>query len=247
MSIVNHEKLTAGISLSNKEKAIAILNSLETRDQVAPGYISEERYIQHNLMIADNKPGFMALQSWLPEDNKVNLIRVFEDGDYVFIHAGYNLGGAMVGMDIFRFENGKAAEHWDNLELVPTGTTFEAMTEGPLTADDLDKTAANKSLITSYMQLVILEGGQDKLTDFIDRNNYTEHQPVISASLKYSRIHFVLGEGNFIMVQSEGELDGKPAGLYDLFRVANDQVVEHWSTVEVILAREDWQNENGKF
>jgi predicted SnoaL-like aldol condensation-catalyzing enzyme len=246
MSTTNYVQ-EAAIALTNKEKALAILNCLETRDQVGPTYISEERYIQHNLMIPDNKPGFMALRQWLPAGNKVNIIRTFSDGDYIFLHCGYNLGGPMVGMDVFRFDSGKAVEHWDNLQLVPQSATFESMTEGPVLANDLDKTAANKSLVENYAQLVFVNGQQDHRIDFIDQHNYAEHQPPISGNLQYNHIYLVLGEGNFIMVQSEGQLDGKPVGLYDLFRVANNRIVEHWNTMEEIAARENWQNENGKF
>jgi predicted SnoaL-like aldol condensation-catalyzing enzyme len=246
MSTFNLETAADAVKQSNKEKAFAILHSLETRDSVGPGFISDDRYVQHNHMIADNKPGFLGLQSWLPENNKVIILRAFEDGDYVFVHAGYDLGGPIVGMDIFRFENGKAVEHWDNLQMVPPAATFEGMTAGPVTAGDLDKTATNKSLVVTYATLILVENQENKLPDFINVSNYKEHQPAVSG-LHYNHIHLVLGEGDFILVQSEGELDRKPVGLYDLFRVANDQIVEHWNTVEEIPARENWQNPNGKF
>ncbi|MDQ1388485.1 MAG: hypothetical protein QOF56_1939 [Acidobacteriaceae bacterium] len=39
-----------------------------------------------------------------------------EDGDFVFTHTEYTFAiGHRVGFDIFRFENGKMVEHWDNL------------------------------------------------------------------------------------------------------------------------------------
>lgn len=46
----------------------------------------------------------------------MNTARVFEDGDYVFAHSDYNFFGPKIGFDIFRFENGKIVEHWDNLQ-----------------------------------------------------------------------------------------------------------------------------------
>jgi hypothetical protein len=38
------------------------------------------------------------------------------DGNVVFAHTDYNVFGPKVGFDIFRFEDGKIVEHWDNLQ-----------------------------------------------------------------------------------------------------------------------------------
>ena len=65
--------------------------------------------------------------------------------------------------------------------------------------------------------------------------------------LKYDRIHRVLGEGNFVLVVSEGSFGGKPTSFYDLFRLENGKIAEHWDTLEPIPGRDQWKNDNGKF
>ena len=65
--------------------------------------------------------------------------------------------------------------------------------------------------------------------------------------MKYDRIHKVLGEGNVVLVMSEGTFGGKPTAFFDLFRVANGKIAEHWDTIETIPARSEWKNQNGKF
>jgi predicted SnoaL-like aldol condensation-catalyzing enzyme len=65
--------------------------------------------------------------------------------------------------------------------------------------------------------------------------------------MKYSQVHKVLGQGNFVLVISEGEIVGKPTSFYDLFRVHQGKIAEHWDTMETIPARADWKNQNGKF
>ena len=65
--------------------------------------------------------------------------------------------------------------------------------------------------------------------------------------MKYDRIHQVLGEGDFVLVVSEGSFGGKPTSFYDLFRVEGGKIAEHWDTIETIPAKNDWKNQNGKF
>lgn len=46
---------------------------------------------------------------------------------------------------------------------------------------------------------------------------------------------------------SEGKFGGKPTAYYDLFRVENNKIVEHWDVLETIPAKDQWKNKNGKF
>ena len=50
---------------------------------------------------------------------KANVIRVFEDGNYVFTHTKYDFFGPKAGFDVFRFEDGKIVEHWDAIQQIP--------------------------------------------------------------------------------------------------------------------------------
>ena len=65
--------------------------------------------------------------------------------------------------------------------------------------------------------------------------------------LKYNKIHKVLGEGNFVLVVNEGHFGKDYNAFYDLFRVENRKIAEHWDVIEPIPAKENWKNNNGKF
>jgi predicted SnoaL-like aldol condensation-catalyzing enzyme len=65
--------------------------------------------------------------------------------------------------------------------------------------------------------------------------------------VKYDRVHKILGEGNFVLVIAEGSFGDQPTAYYDLFRIENGKIVEHWDTLEAIPARSEWKNPNGKF
>jgi predicted SnoaL-like aldol condensation-catalyzing enzyme len=196
----------------------------------------------------------------------VNTVRVLQDGDFVFAHTDYNFFGPKIGFDIFRFEDGKIVEHWDNLQEKPTAAnpSGHTMTDDATEVVDLEKTADNKALVRSFVDDILVNGRLEKLTSYFDGDNYIQHNPQIGDGLlglgaalevwakqgitmKYDRIHHVLGEGNFVLVASEGTLGGQLTSFYDLFRVEKGKIAEHWDTIETILPKEQWKNENGKF
>ena len=134
---INSEK---SMNLSNKEKAVALLNSIETGDQAALRYVNPEKYTQHNLAVGDGLAGFGAVLKALPKNSaKVNVIRSFSDGDYVFTHTDYNFFGPKIGFDLFKFEDGLIVEHWDNLDEKATtpNPSDRTQIDGPTTITDL--------------------------------------------------------------------------------------------------------------
>lgn len=252
--------------MTNKEKVVALLKSIETGAAEPVGYINASKYIQHNLGVADGLAGFGALLKALPPNSaKVNTVRAFEDGDFVFTHTDYNFFGPKIGFDIFRFENGLIVEHWDNLqETAKPNPSGHTMIDGPAVSTNLHKTEENKKLVKQFVEDILVNGKMDKLAGYFNGDNYIQHNPLIpdqlsglgkalgewakqGITMKYSKIHKVLGEGNFVLVVSEGDLAGKHNAFYDLFRVENGKIVEHWDTIEPIPAQADWKNNNGKF
>lgn len=260
--IKNQEKM----EISNKEKVVALLKSIETGDSVPVSYINPNKYIQHNLGVADGLAGFGALLSQLPPNSaKVNTVRAFEEGDLVFTHTDYNFFGPKIGFDIFRFEDGKIVEHWDNLqETAKPNPSGHTMIDGTTELKDLDKTEANKMLVRNFVDDILVNGKMEKLAGYFDGDNYIQHNPNIPDQLsglgatlgelakqgiflKYDKMHKVLGEGNFVLVVSEGHFGKDHNSFYDLFRVENGKIAEHWDVIEPMTPKENWKNNNGKF
>jgi predicted SnoaL-like aldol condensation-catalyzing enzyme len=65
--------------------------------------------------------------------------------------------------------------------------------------------------------------------------------------MRYTKNHQILGQGNFVLSVSEGMFAGKETSFYDLFRIENDKIVEHWDVIETIMPKSEWRNNNGKF
>ncbi|MCM1989396.1 LysM peptidoglycan-binding domain-containing protein [Oceanirhabdus seepicola] len=253
--------------LSNSEKVVAVLNSIETGDSEAIAYINPEKYIQHNLSAGDGLEGFGQLLSMLPPgSSSVDVVRVFEDGDYVITQTDYNFFGPKVGFDIFRFEDGLIVEHWDNLaeKIVEPNPSGRTQLDGVTEVVELDKTEENKALVKDFVETVLMAGKFDVMGEYFDGDNYIQHNTQIADGLSglgqamaamaeqeiymvYEENHMILGQGNFVLSVSEGTFGGQKVAYYDLFRVENGKIAEHWDVIENILNKEEWKNDNGKF
>lgn len=247
-----------------KVQICALLKGIETGDPKAVSVVNESKYIQHNPLTREGNVGLAELFKRLAKTSpRVEIVRVFEDGDYVFAHTDYDFNVVDVGFEVFRFEGGLVVEHWDNLQSKPDSPnpSGHTMLDGPTEATDLDKTEENREFIRSFVEDVLVSNQLDKLGHYIDSENYTEHNPHMEDGLpalrealsgndktrKYDKIHRLLAEGSFVVCVSEGYLDDNHVSFYDLFRVANGKIVEHWDTVDPVPPRSEWVNNNGKF
>ena len=238
-------------------------------DAAATTGLLAEDYIQHNPAVPT---GAAPIIGFLPalKDSGIQLTthRLIAEGDLVVAHNLYENaqafgGDTLVAFDVFRIENGQLAEHWDNLAPLagpnPSGRT---QLDGPTDITDLDKTAANKALVTGFVETILMNGEVERITDFISTETYLQHNTGIAdgldglgaalgamaeqgISMVYSDLHIVVAEGNFVFTASEGTLGDAPTAFFDLFRVKEGKIVEHWDIVASIP--DQMAHDNGKF
>ena len=233
--------------------------------------VANADYIQHNPFIPTGLEPFIEMLPVLQEaGTTAENIRMFEDGNHVFMHNIWRNAapfGAdeMVAFDIIRVdENGKVAEHWDALQPLVTETASgRTQTDGPTEVTDLDKTEENKALAVSLVEDVLMGKGPSKITDYISAESYAQHNPMIAVGLsgiveavealtaqnnmfQYTKIHAVLGEGNFVLTVSEGQWNGTTNAFYDLFRMEDGMIVEHWDVIQPVPT-DGLANTNGMF
>ncbi|MFI7004441.1 nuclear transport factor 2 family protein [Nocardia sp. NPDC050175] len=214
-------------------------------------------YKQHSSLAADGPEALRKLVTGLGPDFHYEGARVIADGNLVALHGVYTGFGPdpLVGFDIFRVDaNGKLAEHWDALTpLVPNTASGRTQTDGPTEVTDKDKTEANRALVTEFAQKVFVDADYSVLTDYISTETFHQHNPEAADGLAgfgaavakwgeqgkklvYKKVHKVIAEGDFVLLQSEGEF-GVPVAYYDLFRVQNGKLVEHWDVIAPIPAQ----------
>ena len=256
------------MTLTHKEKVHKLLKGIETGDPEAVTVVNEAKYIQHNPLTKEGSEGLAELFKRLSKMSPtVELVRVFQDGEYVFAHTDYDFNVVEVCFEVFRFEDGLAVEHWDNLQDKPATANLSGhtMTDGTIETTDLDKTEENREFIRSFVNEVLINEDIDKLNHYVNKKTYIEHNPTMSDGvgalqlalrkltpegkrvIQYKKLHRVLSEGSFVLCMSEGYYSGIHSSFNDLFRVEDGKIVEHWDTIDVVPLKSEWKNDNGKF
>lgn len=243
-------------------KATAVLESLAGGNPEAiMNYIHPDQYIQHNHGLPDGRAAMLGALAHLKEiGTKVSIKRTLADGDYVALHSEYDFFGPKIGFDIFRFENGLIVEHWDNIQdRVEKTPSNHTMIDGPATIKDIGKTEVNKAVVKSYVENILFGKNPDLLASYFAGDHYIQHSPHtgLGAALRglkernvefrYTHLHQVIGQGDFVLTVSEGLFDGQHTSFYDLFRVEDGKIAEHWDVIEAILPAEKRKNPNSRF
>ena len=251
---------------AKKDQIRALLKSIETGDPGPVAVVNETKYIQHNPQTQEGSEGLAALFKRLSETSpRVNIVRAFEDGDFVFGHTEYYFVSRRIGFEVFRFEDGHAVEHWENIQARKgPNAAGRSMVDGPVEATDLDLTEQNRAIVRSFAETVLFGGRLDQLAEYIGAAAFADHNPRLTGDvtalraaleamkdggrqIDYQQVHRVLAEGSFVLCVSEGNADGVHSAFYDLFRAGAGKLVEHWDTTEKVVPRSEWKNDNGKF
>ncbi|EMY32789.1 hypothetical protein D477_018314 [Arthrobacter crystallopoietes BAB-32] len=209
-------------------------------------------YRQHSPLAPDGPEALRDFVGHLPQEFRFEPLRILEDGEMVAIHCVY-YGLAptpVVAFNVFRVEGERLAEHWEVLApLAHDSVSGRSQVDGPTEVSDPEKTVANKALLAEFAQKVLVERDLRVAENYI-APDFAQHNPeaadgVAGAEaalamwatqgrpLIHRRIHRILGEGNFVLTVAEGEF-GVPVALYELWRVEDGRIVEHWDVIQPV-------------
>ena len=248
---------------------LALIEIFRNRDATAIDRFFSDPLVQHDPNLPDGIAGlrtFVAEVAKSPTSN-ITIYRTLVDGDLVMLHSKYEnlpgFSGPVIAFDVFRFKNGRIVEHWGGQTPEsgpnPSGHT---QVDGPTTVVDRERTEANRNLVRTFKQVVTVELRFDRVDEFIDGDHYIQHASRVGdgvARMK-ARVSEVakpggtqallprryVAEGNFVLAIVEAHTE-PPTANYDLFRVENGKIAEHWDVLSVIPPRNQWKNANGPF
>ncbi len=229
------------------------------------------RYTQHSAGVADGKEGFLAFFGPFLKRNPIRdiqVVRSIEDGQYVFCHVYQSLNNGeakWVTADLFDTDaDDKIIEHWDVIqEFAEETVSGRSMVDGPTEVEDLHLTKENKALVQRFVEEVLQGGRGEKVTEFISETQYDQHNPQVGDGLagfgkylaeasakgevlEYVKVHRLIGQGNFVVTYSHVRVGEADHAVFDIFRIKDQKIVEHWDVMEKIGPKESWNN-SGKF
>ncbi|WP_229316954.1 nuclear transport factor 2 family protein [Larkinella sp. C7] len=215
--------------------------------------IIADNYIQHSLMVKPGKAGLLealkAMQQMPKPTNPAKpFMRLIAENEYVVTNLGFELGGKhMAVVDLFRLRNGQVIEHWDAVQQQPETTlNGHPMMDGAVDVEDMRRTEANKKVVEAFCRRVLIGQEIDALSDYVS-SDLIQHKPEIANGrdglwhyLQQTKEDFaihkvlrIIGEGNFVVVQSEGLLNRKSGTFYDIFRLNQGKIVEQWGVQQL--------------
>lgn len=230
-------------ALSKTEKVKALLEQGigDARPDVVDALLGPS-YRQHNPRVADGRGGLLGYVTWLQsaphsERVSVDVVRVFEDGDFAFAFSHYvRHGHDVVGVDVFRFDGEFFGEHWDAGE-VARGDVFG----GPVSIDEGASAEASKAVVASFVDRVFI--GHDDAGFDVVAADVIQHEEHLGAGRDGWRAGLVgtrhevkrtLAQGDFVLVLSHVFVGDTDAAVYDWFRVKDGAIVEHWQVSEAV-------------
>lgn len=231
-------------------------------------------YIQHNPLAPDGAETLknlgVSVHQQFP-DFRYDIKRVVSEGDLVLVHSNVVATPGARGQavfDIFRFQGGKIAEHWDVGQDVPessaNGNDMFSTESWPRTEWPGPRwlTAYDKKLVTKAFEQLIVRKDLSALDRYWGAE-YHQHNPNIADGVAGARAGLggyfeafpqlkvtpkrVIAEGDLVAVHSHyvnapGE---RGQAVVDLFRVRGGKIVEHWDVLQDVPATA--ANDNGMF
>jgi len=238
-------------TLSNKQQVLSFYKLIvgQRKAELIPEFIMEN-YKQHNPTVAQGRAGITSMINYLktlpppPQGAPSPIIRAIQGGDFVVTHLDVQfMGKRMVVIDLFKLKGGMLAEHWDVIQEIPdqTGQAITA-TNGTRAIDQTASAENSKQVVNAFYQSVI----NKQLPAAFINPDYVEHDPSVVSGGKglaeylltgpgrEIKIHRVIAEGNFAVVQSQFKRGGKAFVFYQIFRVEDGKIAEHWSVEQAV-------------
>jgi predicted SnoaL-like aldol condensation-catalyzing enzyme len=121
----NWRVMASDVEANKRAVVTSYTLALNDKDADAASVYLHPHYKQHNPTVADGIAGWRAMVNWIKTERptfSVEIKRVIGEADFVVLHVHMKENDrdrGRAGVEIFRLEDGKIAEHWDILQPIP--------------------------------------------------------------------------------------------------------------------------------
>lgn len=225
-----------------------------------------DRYTQHSTGVADGVEGFVDFFDPFVANNperEIRVVRSIVEGSFVFLHVYQNINNGAakwVTADMFDTDdNDKIIEHWDVIAPYSDASSLNGQTQvdGPCQVIEEERTEQNKAFVASFVDDVLVNHRGELIIDYVADTCIQHNQNLPDgvdalaafmagpgADMIYRNVFKIIGQGNFVMVYSQ-VFFGQELAVFDLFRVEDGKIVEHWDNSEPVP--QGVQPNSGKF
>ncbi|MEM9857765.1 MAG: nuclear transport factor 2 family protein [Bacteroidota bacterium] len=212
--------------------------------------IVAEDYIQHNPNIETGRAGLLKAIEFLkqlpePKEPSPPQMKMIADGAYVAAHLNVELDGEVKSVvDVFKLQNGTLVEHWDAvMDISQFNISHDPGVGSVLNEATSEITLENKCVIANYSNEILINRQLSSLSDFISEGYFFHDSKfeksegdfmVFQNDRVIEKVHRVLGEGNHVFTQATGLINREKAVIYDIYRLKEKKIEEHWSVFQRI-------------
>ena len=103
----------------------ALIDIFRKKDRTVVDRYFAESFVQHDPALADGLAGMKSFAAEVANSptSDITIYRTLVDGDFVLLHSRYQgitrYSGSAIAFDLFRFKDGKIAEHWGGQQPEP--------------------------------------------------------------------------------------------------------------------------------
>ena len=190
-----------------------------------------------------------------PVEADMEILRMFEDGDHVFIQARRTPrdgGPPWITMELLQTGAGASApvgRRFVAAQVIQRANPDLTMVGGERDMRDIEDTALNKARVKAFIEDVLVDRRLDLLWDYVDRGNFVSHNPRVEGGgpgfLRFIRNEMrsatpmrlyspsiLVGQGNFVSAFLELDFRGRRYMACELFRLSGGMLQEHWDLAE---------------
>jgi len=196
-------------------------------------------YLQHNPIAQSGVAAFRSIMGSVVTSGSFTYqrLRTFAECDLVVVQGRYS--GTGVIFDMFRVKDGKLMEHWDS------DGNQASDAGGPSQITDRASSDNNREQVKALYANGLIPNSASATASYFANSLVVRRAPtrsgasaffdhITASQIRYTKLHHIIADGNFVFVIAEGTLNNTRYGFYDLFRLENGLIVEHWDSRRVV-------------